>query len=599
MSQFVATEIDIEGTQIKQFSSFSLSQSIFEHHSFRLVCPAEAVDGTSGEVFNASKNLIGGSIAVKIESVGNKGILEFKGVVTQLEVIRHSGHAGDIVISGYSPTILLDNGPHCKSWEESTVKNMAQDLLKHFPQNLLQPKVNPSYTEAISYAVQYKETAWEYLSRLSATYGEWFFYDGGKLFLGPPQGKSVKLVYGSNLHYFDIMMQVKPSTYQLMAYDYINNDVYDGSPSGIADKAGLNDLGKHALQKSEQFYAAKPKSLYNNFLTSKKQLDDYVNTKSALTSSNMIFFKGNSGQPDVKIASTAEIQGKNIFNFSDESYGQYIITSVNHHCDGQGNYSNDFTAIPASIKMPPVKLLAEPKIETQSAVVTDNNDPDGLGRIRVKLNWMNGSEKTPWIRVVAGHAGGGKGMYIMPEVDEEVVCGFEGGIATKPYVLGSVYNGKAKNTFANKDNDVKALLQTKSGTKIIFNDKDGSVLVEDKGGNKMMIDGKGNISVSSGSSISLTCGESKIVMGNKGEIGIVGKEITIKGDKVTSIGSTSVVLQSENAVVAVESVGNTVTVQGLDVSMSGTNSAMVSGNSKATLSATGMAVIEGAVVKLN
>ena len=219
MAQFVGAEIDIEGKQVKQFSSFSLSQSIFEHHAFRIVCPAEAIDGTSGTIFNSSKNMIGSSITIKVDAIGNKGTLEFSGVVTQLEAARSSGHAGDIIISGYSPTILLDNGPHCKTWEKKAVKNIAQDVLKHFPQNLLQPKINPSYGETLSYTVQYKETAWQFLSRLCATYGEWLFYDGQKLFLGPPQGKALKLIYGSNLHHFSVSLQVRPATFQMMAYD--------------------------------------------------------------------------------------------------------------------------------------------------------------------------------------------------------------------------------------------------------------------------------------------------------------------------------------------------------------------------------------------
>mgnify|MGYP003546736358 FL=1 len=599
MAQFVGAEIDIEGKQVKQFSSFSLSQSIFEHHAFRIVCPAEAIDGTSGTIFNSSKNMIGSSITIKVDAIGNKGTLEFSGVVTQLEAARSSGHAGDIIISGYSPTILLDNGPHCKTWEKKAVKNIAQDVLKHFPQNLLQPKINPSYGETLSYTVQYKETAWQFLSRLCATYGEWLFYDGQKLFLGPPQGKALKLIYGSNLHHFSVSLQVRPATFQMMAYDYMNTEVYDGSTASIAGKEGMNDLSKQTLQKSEQFYATKPKEWHNHFLTNKKQLDDFVNTRAAMQSSNMVQFNGSSGHPGIQVGGIVSVEGKNVFNMGDESYGEYLVTSVRHYCDGEGNYSNDFTAIPSGIKMPPVKIYNEPRSETQSALVTDNNDPKGLGRVRVKFHWMNGSEKSPWIRILAGHAGGGKGMYVIPEIDEEVIVGFEGANPVKPYMIGSVYNSKANNSFANKDNDVKALLQTRSGNKIIFNDKDGSILVEDKGGNKMMIDGKGNISISSKSSIGLSCGSSSISMKSDGTIGISGINITISGENIGSSGSTECVMQSGSASVATKSGGNKAIVSGLDTSVNGDNTVTVSGNSKATLSATGMAVIEGAVVKLN
>jgi len=167
MAQFVGTRIDIDGTTISQFSSLTIAQSIFEHHNFRLICPTEAIDGTKG-ILNSSRNMIGGTIKIQLQVVGGNGTLQFAGVVTQVEASRRSGHAGDIIISGFSPTILLDNGPHCQSWEKKAVKNIAQDVLGQFPQNLLQPNVNPTYGETLSYTVQYKETAWQFLSRIAA-----------------------------------------------------------------------------------------------------------------------------------------------------------------------------------------------------------------------------------------------------------------------------------------------------------------------------------------------------------------------------------------------------------------------------------------------
>jgi uncharacterized protein involved in type VI secretion and phage assembly len=143
-----------------------------------------------------------------------------------------------------------------------------------------------------------------------------------------------------------------------------------------------------------------------------------------------------------------------------------------------------------------------PHCETQSALVTDNHDPKGLGRIRVKFHWMDGTEKTPWIRVTSPHGGSGKGMFFMPEIGEEVIVGFEGDSPTKPYIIGAVYHGKANTTFSNAGNDVKAL-QTRSGTKLIMNDKDGSVLVEDKDGNSVLLDGAGNITVKANKTVTI------------------------------------------------------------------------------------------------
>jgi type VI secretion system secreted protein VgrG len=524
MAQLVNTQININGNAIAQYSSFQLTQGIFAHHTFRLVCPAESIDGTIGSVFNQSKNLMGATLTAQVASVGMQGEMKFSGIVTQVETSRFSGHTGDVIITGYSPTIVLDNAPHCKSWEKKAVKNIVQDVLKHFPQNTLNPKVATIYPETLAYTVQYRETAWQFLSRLCGTYGEWFYYDGEALIAGAPTGgQAVPLTFGSNLSNFNMALEVRPAKSQSMAYDYLNYDVYKSEPSGIEGKAGLNELGKHALQASNTVYGTQPKVWNNNFITNKKQLDDVVNMRAAMQSSNHVRFNGTSGQPGVKVGGQVSVQGQNVFSLSDESYGDYTVIAVNHFFDGQGNYNNDFVAVPASIKVPPVIGISEPKCETQSALVTDNHDPKGLGRVRVKMHWMNGSEKTPWIRVTSPHGGGGKGMFFIPEIDEEVIVGFEGDSAVKPYVIGTVYHGKANNTFSNAGNDVKAL-QTRSGNKIIMNDKDGSIVVSDPSGNVVTMHGNGEVTIHAPTKLTITSPDIIIAANNSISMSVGGSE---------------------------------------------------------------------------
>src|SRR5258708_15286202 len=335
MAQLVNTTISIAGSPITTFSSFQLTQGIFSHHAFRLVCPAEAIDGNTGSVFNKSKEWMGANLTAQINSVGMSGQLRFSGIVTQVETSRFNSYNGDIIITGFSPTIIHDNGPHCKSWEKKAVKNIAQDVLKHFPQNLLNPKVAPSYPETLSYYVQYKETAWQFLFRMCATYGEWLFYDGRALIVGaPPGGAATALTFGSNLSRFTMALQVRPAALQMMAYDYMNHQVYSSSPTGIDGKAWLNDLGKTALPARQAVHAATPKVWNNHFLTNKKQLDDVVNIQSAMQSSNHVRFNGASGHPGVAVGGSVDIQGSNPFSHSSESHADYTVIPVKHCYDG-------------------------------------------------------------------------------------------------------------------------------------------------------------------------------------------------------------------------------------------------------------------------
>jgi uncharacterized protein involved in type VI secretion and phage assembly len=604
MAQLINSNLSIAGNPIRQITSFQLTQSIFDHHYFRLVCPAESIDGLGGSVLHASRNLIGGVFQASVTPVEAAGSLQFKGIVMQVEADRFSGHAGNIIISGCSPTIILDSGPHCKSWKKKAVKNIVQDVLKHFPQNLLQPQIAPIYPETLAYTVQYKQTAWQFLHYLCATYGEWLFYDGEQLHIGPPQsGQAASLTFGSSLSRFSMALQVNPSNSKMMAYDYLNHEVYDSTPQSVESKAGLNELGKHVQQASQTVYASQPKLWNNQFFSNKKQLDDVLNIKAAMQSSNNVRFSGSSDHPGVKLGGTISVQGRNLLNMANENYGDYLVLSINHYFDGQGNYNNDFTAVPSGIKLPPAAKYAVPYSETQSGIVTDNHDPNGLGRVKVKFHWMNGAEKTPWIRVTSPHGGGGKGMFFIPEVGEEVIVGFEGDSPTKPYVIGTVYHGKANNTFSNGANDVKAL-QTRSGNKVVMNDKDGSVFVEDKDGNSMLIDGAGNITVKSNKTVMIDAVD-EITFKTKKITMIAENEITMESKKFDGQLSETATLFGKNEMNVLSQTAVNVASEN-KVDIGGQVEVSVTGNEKVQLTSTAVQVhsqadtsIAAATIKLN
>ncbi|NML38712.1 hypothetical protein HHL17_16000 [Chitinophaga sp. G-6-1-13] len=500
MAQLTDTMFSIDGNPVLQFTSFALNQSIFDHHQFTLICPAQAIDGLSG-IFSSSRDMIGSTFGAHISGVGLKGDLTFNGIVTSVETSRVNGQYGEIIISGYSPTIVLDNGPHCKTWEQKTLRDIAQDVLRFFPQNQLSPKVQPLAKESYDYMVQYKETAWAFLQRISAENGEWLFWDGRNLVLGPPTGDAkTSLVYGSTLSHFNINLNARPTRTQYMGWDYQNSELYTSVPQAenVGQKAGLNSLGEKVHEKAQTIFSTQPKQWNFRYTGSKKQQDEMATLHSAMEGSKMVRLTGHSGHPGVAIGARTEIVSNNVFNGSTEGYGEYIVTNISHFVDTKGDYRNEFTAVPSSIHLPPVSIPQAPVCETQSAIVTDNHDPKGIGRIRVKFHWMNGEEKTPWVRIASPHGGGGKGHFFVPEIDEEVIVGFENDSAVKPYIIGTVYHGSANTSFSNAENDIKTI-QTRSGNKIIYNDGNNSMIVQDASGNTVTMDGNGSIIIDASS----------------------------------------------------------------------------------------------------
>ncbi len=123
-------------------------------------------------------------------------------------------------------------------------------------------------------------------------------------------------------------------------------------------------------------------------------------------------------------------------------------------------------------------------------VVTNNQDPDGMGRVKLKFPWLSPEDESHWARVASPMAGKERGLYLLPEVEDEVLVAFEHGDVRFPYVVGSLWNGKDAPPESNDDgeNNVR-VLKSRSGHVVRLNDKDGeeSIEITDKSGKNSIV----------------------------------------------------------------------------------------------------------------
>jgi uncharacterized protein involved in type VI secretion and phage assembly len=140
------------------------------------------------------------------------------------------------------------------------------------------------------------------------------------------------------------------------------------------------------------------------------------------------------------------------------------------------------------------------------AVVRENKDNSGLGRVKVSYPWHSQPDQSYWARVAAPMAGKDRGAYFIPEVEDEVLVAFERGDLRFPYVLGSLWNGKDPAPTSNGDgkNDLR-LIQSRKKHKLTFDDGTrGRVQLELNDGKKLTIDDDGiTIDDGKGSSVEI------------------------------------------------------------------------------------------------
>jgi uncharacterized protein involved in type VI secretion and phage assembly len=169
------------------------------------------------------------------------------------------------------------------------------------------------------------------------------------------------------------------------------------------------------------------------------------------------------------------------------------------------------------------------------AIVTNNKDPDGLGRVKVRLPWLDEAFESDWARVVAAMAGSGRGLYCLPEVDDEVLVGFEHGCLDSLYVLGGLWNGKDKPPEGNADgkNNVRAL-KSRSGHLIRLTDTDGEEKIE-------IIDKTGNNSIvvsSKDKTVTITADADVTIKSGNGKLKLTGNGVEITSQAAVKIEAT-------------------------------------------------------------
>jgi uncharacterized protein involved in type VI secretion and phage assembly len=149
-------------------------------------------------------------------------------------------------------------------------------------------------------------------------------------------------------------------------------------------------------------------------------------------------------------------------------------------------------------------------------LVTNSEDPEKMGRVKVKYPWLSDTDESNWARIATPMAGKERGFFFPPEVDDEVLIAFEQGDTRFPYVVGSLWNGKDAPPVQNDGKSNLRMIKSRSGHIIQFNDEDGHETIEiiDKSSkNKILIDtSKNTIAITSEADIKLSAPKGKIAL---------------------------------------------------------------------------------------
>ena len=547
----VATKVTVKGEEQK-FVSLHLRQGFNRHHTFTVVVNYLSPNNTFQQTPEKFIGYIGETASISFVHRQTGESYDFEGIITQVEMVGSMGETGGVAIHGTSPTILYENNRTLDSWMDQSLSTIIKEATQEYGKvNLVS---NPKYAAPIPYMAQYNESVFDFMNRLSALYGEWFYYDGTKVYFGKPdRDNTEKIVYDMDLEEVRLVANLVPG--KSARYDYVAQENKQHNADTPAKPDGMNDLQSIAHSCSEKAYTAKTTSAADPHVTDKAELDEQMRIVKNASGANLLNIKGIGKTCRIRIGEIIDV------SFPDRMklppLGKFRIVGIEHEVHRDGHYSNSFVGVPDGTVHIPVPDVKRPLALPELATVKENNDDKGQGRVKVAFDWQKNGKTTNWIRVQTPNAGvsgavpKNRGWVFVPEIGDQVMVSYEHGNPDRPYVTGSVFHsGSGKG--GDKDNKVKSII-TRSGNAIVFDDETGSIVITDQTGKQLiMLDGTDAITVMAKRSITLTNeAESVIVMDDK-SIGLQADTIALEGRKSVTLlsGNECMVLSSEKSIIS-------------------------------------------------
>lgn len=573
-------------------ASIKLDQYVDQHHVLEIELHGLGAEQDRSAFIETREfsGFLGETISLKVETdeiwneAGAVTAMEFIGVVTEVRHENTVEQINSVTITAHSPTIVMDGPLRNKLYHDMKASDIISQVLNNHPITVGSVETTEGQ---LPHCVQYRESDFQFVMRMAGLSGLFGFYDGSKFTVGKAASSSgdVDLTFGQMLFEFKMGLGTRTEKFASQVYDPARKEVYDGETSGSLSTS-ISGLPKLSHDASKNLY---PEGSYVAGLKpdSQSSLDKSTSLAREASVGRMVNCSGRSRDPRIKIGGCVKISG-----MPDEFHGPHWIKSVVHHY-ARGEYTNSFTCTPLETAYPTRKYQRNPLTDVQSAIVTNTEDPENLGRVKVKFEWNDGTtaaEPEYWLRVMAPHAGMDKGFFCLPEIDDEVLVAFEHGDPDRPLVMGSLYNGVDKPPvdhdagFNAAENDLK-LFRTKSGNEIYFHDGSGSETI--------------CITQPSGNTITLSADGPKITIETDGDITLKGANITLE----TTTGD--ITLKSGGAIKTDSSMDTEIKAGGNFKSKGGINHESEGGVSisikapTAKVQGDAMTEIKGGIVKIN
>jgi phage protein D len=406
----------------------------------------------------------------------------FHGEITSIEVDLSAFGLSSLTVRCMNLGHRLHRGRKRQTFLQVT----DADIVKKVGQSAGLTVVAESTPNIYEWVLQNNETDWEFLSKLAQRAGARLYVKGKEELrfehVKDSAGETLKLTWGRELRSFRPRTAASPQVNKVIVrgWDMRGKQAVvgtskepRGNPKTKESKLGP-DVGTSAYGSATMVVVDRPVATMGEAEALAQSLFDEISGE-FLEADGLC-----TGLPDLLAGKTVEID-----NIGSRFGGKYFVTSTTHTYTPAEGYATQFavdgkraTTLLSTLRVFDGSDRAPLGSQIVVGIVTNNEDPDNLGRVKVRYPWLDEKEESHWARIASPMAGPNRGLYILPEIDDEVLVAFEHGDIHRPFVLGALWNGVDTpvegNSAAVKGAKVnRRTLKTRIGHTVLLDDTDG------------------------------------------------------------------------------------------------------------------------------
>lgn len=460
----------------------------------------------------------------------------FKGEITAVEPEFQLNNKVLLTIRGYDKTHRMNRGT-----KTETFKNVKDsDIVSKIAGQYGLSKQITQTSQVYDHVFQDAQTDYDFVTMLAERNGFEFFVNDGKLYFGKPSSVSEhKLEWGTTLQTFNPRLSVSGQIDEVIVrgWDPMQKKEIVGTAKSSSSAPSINvggsggDVAGKSFGKAKQVMVREPVFTVKEAEARAKSILDKVNA-------NFVEADGRARcKPKLKVGDKVKID-----NLGSKFSGSYVVTTVTHVYAPGGMNETYFKVEGRKPRLMGDLIGGSGESSAESsgsggntdiwagvypAIVTNIDDPEKLGRVKVKYPWLGDNMESWWCRVVAIGAGGGRGLQNTPEVDDEVLIAFEHGNFNFPYVLGNLWGGKNKppenaaveggkvnvRSLTSREGHVIRLTDGQNPKIEIIDSAKGTKITLDAQGKHLNIDTNQNVTIKGGGNLTLEATQDVTIKG--------------------------------------------------------------------------------------